>query len=101
LFSGDVGPQDVELTRKVKNLPVPLSDQLYALLQAQASRTARPAAQLAREAIVDWLRSVKREEVSRQLARYAAACAGTDQDLDPDLEDVAIDELRRLDQQER
>ncbi|MBI2921616.1 MAG: hypothetical protein HYY18_11090 [Planctomycetes bacterium] len=84
----------------MKNLHIPLPDSIYAALRAEAERSDRPATQLARQAIADWLKAARRAEVHRQLAEYAAACAGTNQDLDPALENAAIDELRRLDEEE-
>lgn len=80
----------------MKKLHLMLHDSVYGALRLEAERTGIPVVQIAQQAIAERLRSLKREEIHRQLAEYARACAGTDQDLDPYFESAAIDELRKL-----
>ena len=44
---------------------------------------------IARDAIDDWLRRQKRKERDDEIAAFAAEMAGTEFDLDPELESVA------------
>ena len=77
-----------------RNLHVPLPEGLYRQLRAEAERTQRPATDLAREAIDRWLLEERRATLHDEIARYAAAAAGTESDLAPDLEAAAIEHLR-------
>ncbi len=77
-----------------RNLHVPLSEALYRRLRVEAERSHRPATELAREAIDRWLSEQQRAATHEAIAAYAAACAGTTDDLDPELESAAIELLR-------
>jgi hypothetical protein len=77
----------------VKNFHLPLPEQTYDQLKAEAARTQVPATILAREAIDLWLRKQLREARHDAIARYAKEMAGTKFDLDPDLELAAIEHL--------
>jgi hypothetical protein len=77
----------------MKNFHVPLPEQTYASLRAAAERTQAPATALAREAIEWWLRQQLRRTRHQQIAAYAAEMAGTNFDLDPDLEAAGIERL--------
>ncbi len=77
----------------MKNFHLPLPDQTYADLRAQAERAQVPATALAREAIDSWLREQLRRARHDRIAAYAAEMAGTDLDLDPDLEAAGIQHL--------
>ncbi len=78
-----------------KNLHVPLTPSLHAELRAAARRHERPATEIAREAIERWLADERRQLVKAEIAAYAAARGGTRDDLDPELERAAADELFR------
>ncbi len=80
-----------------KNLHVPLPDSTYARLRREADRTRRPATELAREAILEWLDKQRLAETHEAVAEYARTVAGTVDDLDPDLEAAGVDQLRELD----
>ena len=69
----------------MKNFHLPLPEQTYADLRAEAERAQVPATALAREAIDWWRREQLRKVRHDQIAAYAADMAGTDLDLDPDL----------------
>jgi hypothetical protein len=79
----------------MKNFHLPLSEQTYTLLRAEAERGHVPATVLAREAIECWLRQQRRKERHDRIAAYAAEMAGTPLDLDPDLEAAGIEHLVR------
>ncbi len=77
----------------MKNFHLPLPDQTWSALEAEADKAGMPATKLAREAITWWLEY--RRKVSRHaaIAAYASAAAGSDLDLDSPLESAAIQEL--------
>jgi len=77
----------------MKNFHLPLPDQTYALLRAEAERTQVPATSLAREAIDMWLRELQRKVRNDAIAEYAREMAASNFDLDPALEAAAVDHL--------
>jgi hypothetical protein len=77
----------------MKNFHLPLPEQTYTLLRAEAERTQLPATMLAREAIDIWLREQARKARHEAIAAYAAEMAGTSLDLDRDLESAGIEHL--------
>lgn len=79
--------------KAVRNLHVPLPEPIYERLRGEATRTGRPATQLAREAIERWLAEARRKATHDAIATYAAAHAGTSEDLDPALEAAAVEHL--------
>ena len=77
----------------MKNFHLPLPEQTYTLLREEAERAQVPATTLAREAIDSWLREQARKARHDAIAAYAAEMAGTDLDLDHDLESTGIEHL--------
>jgi hypothetical protein len=77
----------------MKNFHLPLPEQTYTCLRAEAERAQVPATALAREAIDWWLREQWRKARHDRIAAYAAEMAGTDFDLGPDLEAAGIEHL--------
>ena len=77
----------------MRNFHLPLPEQTYTHLRAEAERTRVPATTLAREAIDCWLRQQLLKARHDAIAVYAAEMAGTDLDLDPDLEAAGIEHL--------
>jgi hypothetical protein len=77
----------------MKNFHLPLPEQTYTQLRAEAERTQVPATTLAREAIDLWLRQQLRKARHDAIAAYAEEIAGTNLDLDPDLESAGIEHL--------
>jgi hypothetical protein len=77
----------------MKNFHLPLPEQTYAGLRAEAERTGVPATTLAREALDSWLRQQSRKARHEAVAAYAAEMAGTRLDLDADLESAAIEHI--------
>ena len=77
----------------MKNFHLPLPEQVYAQLRAEADRNGVPATALAREAIDFWLRNQAKEARYNAIVTYATQMAGTDLDLDSDLESAGIESL--------
>jgi hypothetical protein len=77
----------------MKNFHLPLPEQTYAQLRAEAERVQVPATALAREAIDAWLRQQMRKARHEQIAAYASGIAGTSLDLDTELEAAGIEHL--------
>ena len=77
----------------MKNFHLPLPEETYTRLRAEAERTRVSATSLAREAIDLWLRQSMRRARHEGIAAYAAEMAGTNFDLDPDLEAAGLDHL--------
>jgi hypothetical protein len=75
------------------NFHLPLPEHTYSHLRAAAERAQVPATTLAREAIDSWLRQQLRKARHEAIAAYAAEMAGTDLDLDPELESAGIERL--------
>ncbi len=79
----------------MKNFHLPLPEQTYLRLRAEAERSQVSATALAREAIDLWLRQQMRISRHNAIATYAAEMGGTDLDLDRDLELAGIEEMVR------
>lgn len=77
----------------MKNFHLPLPEQTYLGLRAEAERTGLPATTLAREAVDWWLRQQARKARHDAIAAYASEMAGTRLDLDADLESAAIEHI--------
>jgi hypothetical protein len=77
----------------MKNFHLPLPDQTYAHLRAEAERAQVPATALAREAIDSWLRNQMRKVRHEQIAAWASEMAGSEFDLDSALETAGIEHL--------
>ncbi len=77
----------------MKNFHLPLPEQTYAQLRAEAERRQVPAATLAREAIGYWLEQQFRKARHEAITTFAAEMAGTNLDLDSDLESATIEQL--------
>ena len=77
----------------MKNFHLPLPEQTYLGLRAEAERTGLPATTLAREAVDWWLRQQARKVRHDAIAAYASEMAGTRLDLDADLESAAIEHI--------
>ena len=75
------------------NLHVLLDEDLHRRLHAAATREGRPATTLARDAIRRWVVEAERAARHAGIAAYAAATAGTEDDLDLELEASAVEHL--------
>ena len=79
----------------MKNFHLPLPEQTYTELRAEAERAQLPTTTIAREAISDWLRARRKTSRRKAVTEYANHMAGTPFDLDPTLESATIEELIR------
>lgn len=77
----------------MKNFHLPLPEQTYLRLRAEAERARVPATTLAREALDEWLRQQSRKARRDAIAAYAQEVAGTPVDLDTELESAGIEHL--------
>ena len=77
----------------MKNFHLPMPEETYRHLKAEAERAQVPATILAREAIDSWLRQQLRKARHDAIANYASEMAGTNLDLDSDLESAGIEHL--------
>jgi hypothetical protein len=80
----------------MRNFHLPLPEQIYAQLRAEAERAQVPATTLAREAIDLWLRQQLKKARHEAIAAYAEEMAGTNLDLDRDLESAGIEHLVKI-----
>ncbi len=80
--------------KDAKNLHVPLSGSLHGRLREAAEQTGRPATVLAREAIEAYLCQLHKESIDSRLTEWAREMAGTEFDLNPDLEEASLEFLR-------
>ena len=78
----------------IRHLNVPLAADLCQKLRAEADRTGRPATRIVREAVEHYLEEIRRAAIHEPIVSYAAAVAGTTDDLDPELEAAAVEFLR-------
>jgi hypothetical protein len=85
----------------MKNFHLPLPEDTYARLRAEAERTQVPATALAREAIDLWLRQQLRKARYDAIAAYAKEMAGTSSDLDAELEAAGIEHLLDTTEEEK
>lgn len=78
---------------KLHNFHLPLCEEDYIELREEAMRTQKTATELARTAIKIWLKQQKRRCLYNSIADYAAEYAGTNIDIDEDLENTSINYL--------
>ncbi|HEY3357486.1 MAG TPA: hypothetical protein VGQ83_29820 [Polyangia bacterium] len=76
-----------------RNLHVPLPEDLYDRLRAEATRCREPATELAREAIDAWLREREARALADAIRAYAEEAAGTPADLDEELGAAGVEHL--------
>lgn len=72
---------------------LPLPDHLHRALRAEAASADRPATELVRQALEQWLVARRRERLAEEIRAYAEDAAGSATDLDLDLEQAGIDTL--------
>ena len=65
------------------------------MLVRHAKSSGESATALARAAVEKLVWELEREAIRAQVAAYAAELAGTDQDLDPELEEAGLEVWRR------
>ena len=77
----------------MKNLHVPLPEELHTGLRAESKRVRRPATVLARQAIESWLEEQRNRTRHEEIAAFAEQHADTNLDLDSDLEETSLEHL--------
>ena len=77
----------------MKNFHLPLPDQIYDELKAEAERSRMAATSMARYAIQTWLAARKKTARRQAIAAYATEMAVTEFDLDRALESATLDLL--------
>jgi hypothetical protein len=85
----------------MRNFHLPLPDEVYSGLRAEAERTSKPATALAREAIELWLRHRRKLARHEAIAEFASEHAGSHWDLDTDLEIASTEHLIATDEARR
>ncbi len=75
----------------MKNLHVPLSDELHAALMQTAKANGESATSLARQAIEEVLWQREQAKIRAEMRAYALAVAGTSEDLDPEWEALGLE----------
>jgi plasmid stability protein len=80
-------------TSTMFNFHLPLPEDLHETLKEEAARSGQPATSLAREVLADWLAQRKKQRLYEEIAAFAKAEAGTDLDLDEELEQAGIASL--------
>lgn len=88
-------PRLVRGTTPVRNFHIPLPEDVYLALRAEAEYAQRPANALAREAITQWLEMRRQARLDREILAYVEAMAGTAADLDPELEAAGMEAIGR------
>ena len=79
------------MASRVYNFHLPLPQELQEMLRAEAEASGEPATTVARNALNDWLKNRRKERRRAAIAGYAREHAGTDLDLDRDLEAAGIE----------
>ena len=77
----------------MKNFHLPLPEQTYNELRAEAARCHLPATSVARQALQEWLRAKRKAATRRAIVAYASEMGGTEADLDPRLEAACVEHL--------
>lgn len=83
-------------TTALKKLNLPLPSEMHEALFAESKDLGIPATRLVRSVLEDWLRSRRKERRREAVRQFAMACAGTETDLDSELEAAADEELQRF-----
>jgi hypothetical protein len=76
-----------------RNFHLPMPSRLYQDLRAEAMRRGVPATALARQVLEEWLEARHRQAVAEAIATYAVGVAGGAEDLDAELEALAVSEM--------
>ena len=77
-------------TRKM-NLPLPAT--IHAAVFREARRRGTPATRLVRQILGQWLAEQEKARQSEEIRRFAESHAGSEVDLDPELESAGVELL--------
>jgi hypothetical protein len=75
------------------NFHLPLPEDLHEMLREEVERSGQPATSLAREALLYWLAQRRKQRLHEEIAAFARNQAGTELDLDEELEQAGIDAI--------
>lgn len=78
----------------MSNFHLPLPPELHEMLRNEAERSGQPATTLAREVLLSWLTRRRDERLHEEISSWAASHAGSDLDLDRDLENESLELFR-------
>ena len=84
-------PRSASGAGRRRNFHVPLPEDLYLALQAEAEQAKQPANAVAREAIAHWVEQRRQARIDQAILVYAEKVAGTPDDLDPELEATSLE----------
>lgn len=74
-----------------RNFHVPLPEALYQRLRMEAEQSAEPATEIARQAIAELLEKRRKDALYSAISDYARHHAGTNVDLDEQLEAASLE----------
>jgi metal-responsive CopG/Arc/MetJ family transcriptional regulator len=80
----------------MQNFHVPLPEDLYAELRDAAKQDGRPATELTREWVREGLEQRQRMHRQAAILAFAQQSAGTDLDLDTDLETAGLEAIEEI-----
>jgi hypothetical protein len=85
--------------RATVNFHLPLPPELHDQLREEAELSGKPATTLAREALRTVLTYRRRQRLHEEIAAFASEYAGSDLDLDEDLERAGLEMLKASERQ--
>ena len=77
----------------VTKLELPLESDVWGMLQDEAVRSGRPTVSLVSDVVAKWVHERQRQRIAQEIAEFAATHAGSELDLDSDLESAALQTL--------
>ena len=77
----------------VTKMALPLDADVWGLLQDEATKSGQPAVSLVSHVVGEWVRERHRQRVAQEIAEFAAAHAGSNLDLDQELESAALQNI--------
>jgi len=75
----------------MKKMHLPLPPDMHARLKEESEVSRTPTTVLARQAVEEWLDRRRRERIAEEVRAYALEMAGSEADLDSDLEHAGIE----------
>lgn len=83
-----------------RNFHIPLPEEVYQSLREVSKQLGQPATKSGRDAIEDWLLKQRKRQLHGAIRAYAETYAGTETDLDPELEAAGIESLSTIEDRE-
>jgi hypothetical protein len=81
-------------TTALKKLNLPLPLEMHEALFTESQELGIPATRVVRSLLEEWLRDRRRTRRREEVRRFAMESAGTELDLDPELEAATTEEIR-------